>query len=205
MSSRSHLPAFTNSDDGLATTIEVSDGRMMRRRRNMEAVRSAVLELLRDGEQPSLAAIADRAGVATRSVYRYFGDADTAVRDAVDARRQRATEVFESEPVISSNASVAERLGMLVLRRLRLDRLIEPLDGSGGVEGLLEQLDVEVRAAFAPELEAADEELALLLCGIFRLRSVRSMREVFGESDQDIASAMMRVATALLAGNRTAL
>ncbi len=186
----------------METPIDASDGRVARRQRNMAAVRSAVLDLMTEGEQPTLAAIAERAGVATRSVYRYFGDTDAAVRDAVEALRVRVVEVFESEPQISSNASLTERLGMLVLRRLRLDRLIEPLDASGGFDELDDSLDSEVRQAFAQELEAGDEELARLLCALFRLPSVRSMRDVFGELDQEIASATMRAASALLAGTR---
>ncbi len=202
MSSHRELSVLSAADVESAASIDPSDGRVMRRQRNMAAVRSAVLELLTEGEQPTLAAIADRAGVATRSVYRYFGDAETAVRDAVDACRERTLEVFESEPHISTAAPLGERLGMLVLRRLRLDRLVEPLDGTGDVDGLLELLDAEVRRAFAPELDGEDPELALLLCGLFRPRSVRSMREVFGELDQQIASGMMRSASALLVGAR---
>jgi len=172
----------------------------------MEAVRSAVLCLLKDGEEPSLAAIARHAGVATRSVYRYFGDADAAINDAVDARRERATAVFESEPRFSPNAPLAERLGMLILRRLRLDRLVEPLDACGGFDELVLALDAEVREAFAPELaDDVDDELARLLCGQFRLRSLRSMREVFGESDQAIASAMMRAATCVVSSRRASV
>jgi AcrR family transcriptional regulator len=205
MNSRRDDPELSVADVSPMTASDVSDGRVVRRQRNMAAVRSAVLDLLKEGEQPTLAAIAQRAGVATRSVYRYFGDAEAAVQDAVEARRVRAREVFESEPHISSNAPLAERLGMVVLRRLRLDRLVEPLDGRGGVRDLPVVLDAEVRAAFAPELDAGDEELALVLCGLFRLSTVRAMRDVFVESDQEIASAMMRLASAMIADSRTSV
>ncbi len=185
-------------------TLEVaaaSDGRVMRRQRNIASVRAAVLDILADGESPTLATIAERAGVATRSVYRYFGDVDTAIADAVASRRARASEVFESEPAFGVNTSLEERLAMLVLRRLRLDRLAAPLLARGGIDDLLAALDIEVREAFAPELDrASDEQLTLLLCCIFRLQSVRAMREVFDDVDQDVASAMMRTATALLGG-----
>ncbi len=198
MSSLPGRPDLANSDTEEAPTIDAPDGRVMRRKRNMEAVRTAVLDLLKNGEQPTLAGIADRAGVATRSVYRYFGDVDTAVGDAVSARRARVLEVFESEPIISQTAPITDRLGMLVLRRLRLDRLTEPVDSTGVLDDLVDQLDAEVRAAFAPELESNDEQLALLLCGLFRLRGVRSMRDVFGDADQAIASAMIRAGLTLL-------
>ncbi len=198
MSSHPARPDVAAADTKGAPTIDAPDGRVMRRRRNMDAVRLAVLELLKDGEQPTLAAIADRAGVATRSVYRYFGDAETAVTDAIAARRTRVFEVFKSEPTISQSAPIGDRLGMLVLRRLRLDRLTEPLDGTGELDDLVEALDHEVRLAFAPELESGDEQLALLVCGLFRLRSVRSMREVFDDVDQAIASAMIHAGLNLL-------
>jgi hypothetical protein len=87
------------------------------------------------------------------------------------------------------------------LRRLRLDRLLEPLDASGGSEDLPRSLDAEGCGVLEIVLGAGDEELASLLCDLFRLRSVRALREGFDESDQEIASAMRRAASALLAGH----
>lgn len=204
MSSPGEHPEPAASDDASASASDERDGRVQRRQRNMAAVRLAVLDLLREGEHPTLASIAARADVATRSIYRYFGDADAAVQDAVGARRERVAEVFEAEPRISPNAPLSERLGMLVLRRLRLDRLVEPLDGCGGFEDFLGALDTEVREALAPELASGDDELELLVCGLFRPRGIRAMREIFGDRDQGIASALIRMTSALLAGPRTA-
>ncbi len=198
MSSAVEQPERSVFDVESAVANGDADGRVVRRERNMAAVRGAVLELMQQRKQPTLAAIAENAGVAPRSVHRYFGDVDTAVREAIAARRSRALRVFDSEPKFSPNAPLAERLGMLVLRRLRLDRLVEPLDVTGDFDELFDALDTEVRDAFAPELERGDEQLALLLCGLFRLRSVRSMREVFADDDKEIASALIRAASALI-------
>lgn len=200
MNPRTDAPApFAPALDAAAGSGE-SDGRVMRRQRNMAAVRAAVLDVLRDGRQPTLAAIAQRAGVATRSVYRYFGDVETAIDDAVGERREQATAMLANEPPIGADEPLADRLEKLVERRLRLDRLIEPLDSRGGSDEYAAALDDEVCAALAPELASGDDELDSLLRAVFRLRSVRSMREVFGERDDDIVPAMVRLATVLIAG-----
>lgn len=171
----------------------------MRRERNVEAVRAAVLDALAEGAEPTLAEIAERAGVATRSVYRYFGDVDTAIEDAIQSCRTRAFEVFESEPEISGSSPLEDRVAMLVLRRIRLDRVAAPVSERGEMADFQTLLDNEVLEAFAPELAVADDEqLAMLLCGLFRLRAVRAMREVFEDQDRDIAPAIMRAASALL-------
>ncbi|MFK8024715.1 MAG: hypothetical protein AB8G26_12215 [Ilumatobacter sp.] len=200
---------ITEPRDGPSSTPASggADGRTLRRERNVEAARSATIELLEEGLQPSLAEIAGRAGVATRSVYRYFGDAESAISDAVQHRIRRADEVFRSEPAIGSTMPFDERLAMLILRRLRLERLVEPLRAAalrhttGGGEGVpTEALDVEVRSAFASELadHPGDEQLALLLCALFRPHSVRSLRTAFGGSDEAAASALSRTVRAVL-------
>ena len=54
---------------------QIVDGRSARRERNREAVIDALIEMIMAGEdEPSVDAIANRAGVSYRSVYRYFDD-----------------------------------------------------------------------------------------------------------------------------------
>jgi len=182
-----------------------TDGRTKRRNRNMDAVREATVGLLRDGTEPTLALIADRAGVAVRSVYRYFGGVDDAVLAAVVEQRRRANVVLENEPDIDPSASLDERIALLVASRVRIDCLLEPLDGrSRGDDTLPAMLDSHVRAAFAFELSAApsDEQLAGVLCGLLRLGTVRSMRQVHDDDDEQVAMAMTRTITAVLADRR---
>ena len=188
-------------------TDTAADGRSLRRSRNVEAARVAAIELLSEGCRPSLSEIAERAGVATRSVYRYFGDADSAIADAVEHRVQRAKAVFLSEPAIGTSMPFEERLAMLILRRLRLERLVEPIssqplaDMDGFIGASPDVLDDEVRSALAPELarHAGDRQLDGVLCALFRLRSVQSMRSAFGDSDGAAAAALSRMVSALLA------
>jgi AcrR family transcriptional regulator len=186
------------------TAVGAADGRTLRRERNIAAARSATLELLSEGVRPSLGEIAERAGLATRSVYRYFGDAGAAIGDAVTHRRNRASEVFKSEPPFGRSMPLNERLAMLILRRIRLERLVHPLAFLRVLGASAFLLDIEVREAFFPELAASgdDEQLALILCAMFRLGSVRSMRYVFGDSDELVAEALSRLALSLLADAR---
>lgn len=61
------------------------DGRTARRQRNREAVIDALIALTAEGDSdPSVDAIADRAGVSYRSVYRYFSDRSEMLDAAAD-------------------------------------------------------------------------------------------------------------------------
>ena len=57
-----------------------------------------------------------------------------------------------------------------------------------------------VGAAFEPELtaRAGDAELGEVLCAVFRLRAVNSMRTAFADSDEATASALSRIVLSML-------
>lgn len=79
MNSPSHSP-----DSGSPTI----DGRTARRDRGRTAALDAALELFEEENlEPSPEQIAERAGISTRSVYRYFADRDELVR-AIIAHKQ---------------------------------------------------------------------------------------------------------------------
>jgi len=72
------------------------DGRTMRRTRNRSAVINALLELIHEGDfEPGASAIAERAGVSHRSVFRYFDDLGDLVRTAVTQQFEQANELTE--------------------------------------------------------------------------------------------------------------
>lgn len=66
-------------------TITIStDGRALRRERNRDAVLDAVIASFEAGDiDPLVDAVAARAGVSNRSIYRYFEDRDHLIRAAV--------------------------------------------------------------------------------------------------------------------------
>ena len=76
-------PRLPNSSE--STSI---DGRTARRDRGRTAALEAALELFEDGNlEPTPEEIAERAGISSRSMYRYFEDREVLVR-AVIAHKQ---------------------------------------------------------------------------------------------------------------------
>ncbi len=79
------------------TTVEspAADGRHLRRDRNRDAVVEALLEIYREGElAPGAEAIAARAGISARSLFRYFDDIDDLVRTAIGRQQQHLAPLY---------------------------------------------------------------------------------------------------------------
>ena len=73
------------SEQAEATRIDEGDGRSLRRKRNRDAVISALIDLIQEGNlTPTVAKIADRAAVSHRSVFRYFDDLNDLARTAIE-------------------------------------------------------------------------------------------------------------------------
>lgn len=103
-----------------------TDGRSLRRARNREAVLDAVIACCEEGDvSPSIDAIADRAGVSNRSVYRYFEHRDqlmfAAVRHAVERVLPEIT--FADVGV----GAFHERVDAFVDHRLRTYQRLAPI------------------------------------------------------------------------------
>lgn len=95
------------------------DGRTQRRERNRIAVIEALLDIIRSGElEPSAAAIADRAGVSHRSVFRYFADLDDLVRTAVDHEFKNVYPLGKIPEI--GVGSLERRVDALIDSRLRI-------------------------------------------------------------------------------------
>ncbi len=176
---------------------DVSDGRRLKRERNIAIVREAVIELLAEGTEPRIGQIARRSGVTTRSIYRYFGDAQTAIVESIAHRRRQAIDVFENEPGINVGSPFEERLAMLVLRRLRLGKVIDPIGDRLDLGEFSDALDSEVTDAFAPELPS-DSHLAKIVCAVLRLQAVGEMRDAFDDDEVETAGAIRRLVSTLL-------
>jgi AcrR family transcriptional regulator len=99
-------------------TAGVSDGRRMRAERSREAIVGAVLDLLREGvEQPSADAVAARAGISPRSVFRHFDDLEALYAMAAARQGDVLLHLLRDAP---REGSLDERLGHLVQRRAEL-------------------------------------------------------------------------------------
>lgn len=146
--------------------MEVSqelDGRRLRRERNRESVIDALLTLFEEGTyQPSSDEIAERAGISSRSLFRYFDDIDDLNRAAVDRELVSAQPMLELH--LDASASTAEKIDRVVTKRIelwesiepaaraaRLNRYRRPVIAAQLVEGRA-FLRTQLRELFAPEL-----------------------------------------------------
>jgi AcrR family transcriptional regulator len=110
---RASAPDLDSNDD------EEGDGRTLRRTRNRQRVIIALLDIVREGElDPSVADIADRAGVSHRSVFRYFDDINDLVRTAIDHEVEQATPLAEIPDL--GVGSLDRRIDSWVDTRLRV-------------------------------------------------------------------------------------
>ena len=105
--------------------IERIDGRTARGARTREAIIDALYDLLREGHGDTGArAIAERAGVSTRSVFQHFEDLETVYAE-VAARQADAINPYLApiDPLIP----IAERVDRLVAARDEMYSIIAPV------------------------------------------------------------------------------
>lgn len=101
------------------------DGRRYRRQRNRASVVDALLDLYRDGNlRPSSTEIAERAGLSSRSLFRYFDDIDDLMRAAVRRQQQRALPLLVIDA--GADAPLHIRVTALVEQRFRLFDAVAP-------------------------------------------------------------------------------
>lgn len=139
------------------------DGRRARRDRGRQAVIDALVDLIQEGHHlPAPEAIAERAGVSTSSVFRYFESLDE-LRDASTARVfERYASLFEVPDL--GEGDLDARIGRLVGARATLYEAIAPLgrlvrgrsfaheEMASTLSGVRQRLTGQCRAHFAPEL-----------------------------------------------------
>jgi AcrR family transcriptional regulator len=140
------------------------DGRVLRGRRNHEAVVQALLDLIGEGVlHPTAKAIAERAGLSRRCVFQHFSDMDSIYEAASEIVGQRLRPHLADVP---PGAPLAERIDQLLSMRRQLLLLLDPLarasilqeHGSAQMQSNRQDLNVlmlaQCRRAFAPELAA---------------------------------------------------
>lgn len=104
------------ADAAVNPTIIEMDGRHRRRAANRDAVISAVIELFDEGaSSPTVAEVAERAGISQRSVFRYFDDVDALLRAAIEEKFKEATPMGMLPAILPP--TLAERVVLLVETR----------------------------------------------------------------------------------------
>jgi AcrR family transcriptional regulator len=98
----------------LADLPEKTDGRRARAIASRARILEAMVDLIQEGEiQPSAEAVALRAGVGVRTVFRLFNDVDGLRQGLQEVMVERLAPIY-SEPV---HGTLLERLDQLVARR----------------------------------------------------------------------------------------
>jgi AcrR family transcriptional regulator len=125
---------------------ENPDGRRRRTEDSRRRIVEAMLELTREGElAPSAEAVAERAGVGRRTVFRLFTDMESVYREMHAAMLERI-EYIRAIPI--EGGTWRERLDCLVERRVRLFEEVAPIKVAADVHrhqsAFLQEMHAEI-------------------------------------------------------------
>ena len=145
----------------------IIDGRTARRNQNRESVLDAIISLAADGiDDPSVDAIAKRAGVSYRSVYRYFDDRTDLMLCAISRIIGDMWNIFEIDDL--GEGPLGERIERFTRTRLAAYRELAPLTRvairrtateqtvSKEYDGVRAHMRTQLETHFAPELDRLD-------------------------------------------------
>ena len=94
------------------------DGRRLRSERNRQRIVTAMMDLVREGDYaPGAEAVADRAGVGLRSVFRHFNDMESLYREISETINREVRPLIE-EPFASREWR--KQLAELISRKIQL-------------------------------------------------------------------------------------
>lgn len=191
------------------------DGRTMRRTRNRTAVIDALLELVQEGDfEPGASAIAERAGVSHRSVFRYFDDLGDLVRTAVTQQFEKANELAEIAHL--GEGPTPERIDRYVAGRIELWRFVHNAAILAQIKSLsipniedafiriLETFREQVNEHFESELSDFDADVRVHLTDMILVMSSHGAYTyhltLFKHSDEQIHASWRSSLTELLRG-----
>lgn len=185
------------------------DGRRARREQNRAAALDALAELYREGVySPSAAQIAERAGLSSRSLFRYFDDVDDLNRATIDQQLARARPLLQVDAEPGDPTEV--KVERLVESRLRLYDAIAPAARAartcawrhpviaGQIAASRAYLGRQLERLFAPELDALGRDRAPgALAAVDALCSFEAV-ELLQDAHKEAAAALRSALVALL-------
>ena len=155
------------------TATKTIDGRVRRGAENRSALVEALVSLYEEGElSPTASQIAQRAGVAVRSVYGHFGDVETLAAEVSQRQWQVHRGLKDAEPIVGS---LDDRIEELVARRAELFEAVAPVRRAAMLHAhhnetiaanlrvLAKRLRAQVAQTFAPELDRVGRARTALL------------------------------------------
>jgi AcrR family transcriptional regulator len=189
------------------------DGRVDRGDRNRRALVEAIVALIDEGElKPSVAQIAERAGVSERSVFRHFDDVAGLHRAAADLQLERIAPLVVDTP---PDGPLAGRIERFTARRAvlleanshvrRAADLREPFYPE--LRRILDQarwaLRRQIEVTFAPELDVLEDRDRALVAHALDLATCwdawEHLRQYQGVAEDEALAVLRRTVTALLA------
>ena len=196
------------------TPIEGGDGRSLRRKRNRDAVISALIELIQEGDlTPTVAKIADRAAVSHRSVFRYFDDLNDLARTAIETEFRKAWPLSvipnvgagtldeRIDAVVASSIRTFQRTHKLGL--VARSRAIDLEEVDRGLTNIYELRLDQIRRHFAPELDQMDEQrdetIAVAVTAVTGLDSFDVQHRMMGRNVGEVAEMWRTTIRTLLA------
>jgi AcrR family transcriptional regulator len=191
-----------------ALAEKAPDGRRARTVANRARILEALIDLLQSGEtQPSAEAVAAKAGVGVRTVFRLFSDVEGLYRGLQATMAERLAPIL-SEPVAGD---LAARLDLLVERRAKVfEEVARPKAFADMHRARSPELQAGHRAFVSIQrslllghldgLLAADPDLAEALDLALSFEVWRRLRDDQGLSHAAAERVMRRMAQALIAG-----
>lgn len=172
-------------------TEAVVDGRRARRARGRVAVIDAMLALVFEGHiPPTVEQVAERAGVSTASIFRYFDTLEDLRRATSDVFFERHAQLFDIPGV--GDGSLADRIDRFVAARVALYEANEPMaklvrlraHEHAGADEMLHRLRAtrtdQVRHHFADELRvlssAQRDDLVMIISTLTSFESWEQAR-----------------------------
>ncbi|MSY19392.1 MAG: TetR family transcriptional regulator [Actinobacteria bacterium] len=191
-----------------------SDGRTARRSENRDAALRCVVRLFSENKLvPTIEMVAEASGVSIRSLYRYFGDGQTMVLEAIEGLVAEAKTVGIIPNV--GEGTFAERVEALVAARFRAYRLVRFVlraalvniannpDLTASQHRTRGLLEFQFKAQFAPELSQLDEaeQTRVTQSGsaICNLEFIDMLSDRQGINEQDAQTIVRRLLTDILA------
>ncbi len=196
----------------MAAIVSNRDGRRQRAERHEAAVIDALLDLFRDGElRPGAAAIAARAGVSERTVFRLFDDLEALAAVTIERQIARVAPLLAE---IERGGSREERITALVGQRLAVYTVAGAVFRAGQMRA---PLSPAIRQAFArrqrwsqrqierlfrPELAALGPseraELILALDAVTSLEALEYLATTEAGTEAAARGVLLRTVRALL-------
>lgn len=206
MSGKPHVPLSSGES---AAVCQEPDGRRQRAERSREQILEALLALIAEGDMsPSAAAVAERANVSLRTVFRHFEEIDSLYAEMNERVAARILPIL-TRPYTSGDWR--GRLREMIARRAEMYEFMMPYRISGGLrryqsafirenQRRTQLMEKERLAAILPRAILADRNLFLALDVAAGFDTWRRLREDRGANPKEAEACVAAMIERLIEG-----